>query len=38
LVSMEKGLGVGEFNNFLQSYLNSLPADIWKAAGIVERL
>lgn len=38
LVSMEKGLGVGEFNNFLHAYLNSLPADIWKAAGIVDRL
>lgn len=38
LVSMEKGLGVGEFNKFLQSYLSSLPPEIWKAAGIVDRI
>lgn len=38
LVSMEKGFGIGEFNNFLQGYLNSLPVSIWKDAGIVDRL
>ncbi len=38
LVSMEKGLGVGEFNAFLESYLKALPESIWKAASMIDRL
>ena len=38
LVSMEKGMGVGNFNSFLRSFLDSLPAGIWKNAGVVDRL
>lgn len=38
LVSMEKGMGVGNFNSFLRSFLDSLPAELWKNAGVVDRL